>query len=84
MALKGAMKCVASLHNPCEWGNIDNVYESYKIRIIKQVGYHFQSMQLNVWRPKLSMTHTMQQVYIPKKPFMDSSWVMSHCHSTFG
>jgi len=30
------------------------------------------------------MTHIMQQGYIPRKPFMDSSWVMSHCHSTFG
>jgi hypothetical protein len=84
MALKGAMKCVVSLHNPYEWGNIDNVYEFYKTRIIKQVGYHFQSMQLNIWGPKLSMTHIMQQGYIPRKPLMDSSWVMSHCHSTFG
>jgi hypothetical protein len=49
MALKGAMKCVASIHNPYEWGNIDNVYKSYKTRIIKQVGYHFQSTQLNIW-----------------------------------
>jgi hypothetical protein len=41
-------------------------------------------MQLNIWGPKLDVTHIMQQGYIPRKLFMDSSWVMSHCHSTFG
>ncbi len=41
-------------------------------------------MQLNIWGPTLSMTHIMQQGYILRKPLMDSSWVMSQCHSTFG